>query len=269
MPKLKTPENFYINYEIHGNKAAEQTIIFAHGNGNCIEDWRNLGYIDKLTTYLPHTKLIFMDALGYGDSDKPIKATEYTPERRASDVIAVLDNLNISKAVFFGASVGGSLGFVLADLYPERFSGFLIGSAHPYGYTQPIGCNIFDESFRTTIKLHGMLGFVTDLETKYLQRQFHDAVRPQYLKNDPQAIIAANTLEWPNRRESLSKIRVPVLLFAGDKDPVSQFQPEIGAQISQAEVLILPNTDHCDAYWNSEKIVPLIAEFVKRKHLAS
>jgi pimeloyl-ACP methyl ester carboxylesterase len=266
MSKFITKQSFSINYETYGPSTAAVSIIFAHGNGNCVEDWYKLGYVDKLTASLPEVRLVFMDALGYGQSDKPTAPEDYTPERRAEDVICLLDHLKLDKTVFFGASIGGSLGFVLADLYPERFSAFIIGSAHPYGLSQPIGCNIFDATFRETIKTSGMLAFVTELETRFLKKPFDPAVRPQYIKNDADAIVAANTPDWPDRSAILSTIQVPTLLFAGADDPVSEFQATIASKISNAEVTILPQTDHCDAYWDSKKVVSVIAEFIRKNY---
>lgn len=266
MPTAKNIHDFNLNYEIHGNPKGKHAIVFAHGNGNCLEDWKNLGFVSKLALALPNTCIIIMDALGYGKSDKPTHHKHYTPEERAKDVIAVLKHADISEATFFGNSIGGSLGFVLADLYPEYFNAFIIGSAHPYGNAEPIGCNLFDENFRNTMKEHGMKALVLDLEEKYLQRKFHDAVRPLFLQNDAAAIIAANTPTWPDRSDKLSRIAVPVLLFAGDKDPVSGFQAAIAEHIPDSMVTILKDTDHADAYWGSDRVVPLIVRFIKAGH---
>jgi len=257
-------KGFNINYKVYGD--ADNTLIFSHGNGNCIKDWLTLGYVDKLA---PHFRLVLMDALGYGESDKPLDAKQYTPERRAEDVIAVLDDLDIGQANFFGSSMGGSLGFVLADLYQERFLSFIIGSAHPYGSSQPVGCNLFGEEFRELLAMRGMRGFVKEMEEKYLGRRFHEGVRAQYLKNNPQAMIAANTPEWPDRSHCLRNITVPVLLFAGDQDPVSEYQATIAKQIPHSQVSILADTDHADSYWNSAKIAPLIKKFITEGPMAN
>jgi pimeloyl-ACP methyl ester carboxylesterase len=263
MSTVLTKEGFNLNYEVHG-QAGKPAIILSHGNGNSLSDWKSLGYVEKLS---PNFQLILMDALGYGDSDKPLDQNQYTPERRAADVISVLDHLHIPKAHFFGNSIGGSLGFVLADLYQDRFLSFIIASAHPYGSTQPIGSNLFGEDFRTCLNTEGMQGFVTDLESRFLGRPFDPRVRSRYLQNNPHSLAIANTPLWPDRSSSLKYIQVPVLLFAGELDPVHQYLSEIKSQIPNCRTEILANTDHCDAYWDSSKAAPLIESFIKINQL--
>lgn len=260
MAKITTRDGLEVYYEIHNPRGA-QTLIFAHGNGNSVKDWHTLGFVSHLK---PHFRLILMDAIGYGESSKPHDFSRYTPEQRASDVIELMDALSIEQAHFFGNSIGGSLGFVLADLYSKRFQSFIIGSAHPYGSTQQNGCNLFPKEFRDIMLSDGgMLSFVEIAERDFLKRPFREGVREQYLKNDPKAIAAANTPAWPNREECLSRISVPTLLYAGELDPVSALQPSIAAEIKEAEVVILPATDHADAYWQSEKTAPLIKRFIE------
>lgn len=259
MSKMVVSRGFNIYCEVHGDSSSKQTLIFCHGNGNCVNDWKTLGYVAKLA---PHFRLILVDALGYGMSDKPLDSAQYTSDRRAEDVVAVLDAFGVEKAHFFGSSIGGSVGFVLADLYPNRFFSFSIGCAHPYGSTQPVGCNLFGKEFQELLARDGIEGFVKEVEEKYLGRPFCEGVREQYLKNDAAAMIAANTPVWPDRSYCLEKISVPVLLFAGDKDPVSSHQYEIAGRIRDCEVHILPDTDHADTYWNSCKTAPIVRDFL-------
>jgi pimeloyl-ACP methyl ester carboxylesterase len=260
MQKIITQDNLNIYCEIH-NPDALETIIFAHGNGNSVQDWHTLGFVEKLA---PHFRIILMDAIGYGNSSKPHDPQRYTAEKRAQDVITILDTLMINQAHFFGNSIGGSLGFVLADLYPERFKSFIIGSAHPYGSTKPENSNLFPEEFRDIMIKKGMLAFVETVETNFLKRPFLHGVRERYLENDPLAVAAANTPEWIDRSYCLSKITVPVLLYAGDLDSVSTLQSGISKSIPNAEVVILPDTDHANAYWQSEKVAPLVKSFVEK-----
>ena len=80
-------------------------------------DWRDLGYVDALKH---DYKLILIDARGAGASDKPHDAAAYDPALRASDVVAVLDDLGIRHAHYFGYSLGGWVGFLLAKYAPDR-----------------------------------------------------------------------------------------------------------------------------------------------------
>lgn len=108
----------------------------------------------------------------------------------------------------------------------------------------------------------GVRNFVAYVETVLLDRNFPSQVKANFLKNDLDAIIAANTPIWPDYSEFLSSISVPVMLFAGKLDPVSEYLPAIAQDINNATVNILEGKDHPAAYWESEIVTPLILQFI-------
>jgi pimeloyl-ACP methyl ester carboxylesterase len=51
---------------------------------------------------------------------------------RASDALAVLDELGVQEVDYFGHSLGGRIGFGLAKCALERFRSFIFIASHPY-----------------------------------------------------------------------------------------------------------------------------------------
>jgi pimeloyl-ACP methyl ester carboxylesterase len=51
----------------------------------------------------------------------------------ADDVVAVLDDLGVDQADFFGYSMGGGVGYAVAKYAPARIGSYIIGGAAPYG----------------------------------------------------------------------------------------------------------------------------------------
>ncbi len=49
-----------------------------------------------------------------------------------NDVTSVLDHLGIDKAHYLGYSMGGRIGFGIAQHAPERVNSLMIGGMHPY-----------------------------------------------------------------------------------------------------------------------------------------
>jgi pimeloyl-ACP methyl ester carboxylesterase len=49
-----------------------------------------------------------------------------------ADVTAVLDDLEINRADYFGYSLGGWIGFGMARYAPDRLHSLILGGAHPY-----------------------------------------------------------------------------------------------------------------------------------------
>ena len=109
-----------------------QPLVLQHGLSSNLTRWGMSGYVDVLKG---DYKLIMIDARGHGESDKPYDADVYDRKIMASDVVAVLDAEGIDKSHYLGYSMGGSIGFGLAESFPERFHSLIIGGMHPYAIT--------------------------------------------------------------------------------------------------------------------------------------
>lgn len=203
--------------------------------------------------------LIF--AHGYGKSDKPHDSQFYTSKERIKDVIAVLDHLKIKQSHFYGNSIGGSLGFALASLYPERFLSFSIGNAHCYGSTAP-GSNLFPEDLRKYLIEKGIEELVNYLE-RTLNLRLLPGLRENFLQNDPLEIAAANMPEWPDYSEKFKKNKISMLIFGGSKDGVINLIKQSANIIPSSIFKEIQNKDHAEVYWESEIVAPLIINFIK------
>jgi 2-succinyl-6-hydroxy-2,4-cyclohexadiene-1-carboxylate synthase len=69
-------------------------------------------------------RIIAPDQRGHGLSSKPV--SKYTAEEMASDVIALLDDLNIQEVILVGHSMGGQVAGYTAALYPEYIQALAI-----------------------------------------------------------------------------------------------------------------------------------------------
>ena len=90
-----------IHYQVEGEGPA---LVLQHGFTESLVDWYECGYVESLR---PDYRLILIDARGHGASDKPHDPDAYVLNRRVADVVAVLDALDIRKALFWGYSMAG------------------------------------------------------------------------------------------------------------------------------------------------------------------
>jgi pimeloyl-ACP methyl ester carboxylesterase len=49
-----------------------------------------------------------------------------------ADTLSVMDNLNIEKAVYWGYSMGGGIGWATSRYASQRFHAFIIGGSEPF-----------------------------------------------------------------------------------------------------------------------------------------
>lgn len=71
-------------------------------------------------------RVICLDMLGHGDSDRPLDRRRYSMELYGRDVIAALDELGIDRAVIGGTSLGANIALEVAVHAPERVRGLVI-----------------------------------------------------------------------------------------------------------------------------------------------
>ncbi|MCU1224767.1 MAG: hydrolase [Edaphobacter sp.] len=169
-------------------------------------------------------RVITFDLRGYGASEVPaVEAT--TLETMAADISALLDHLNIPKAIVAGLSMGGQIAMAFADLYPQRLSGLVLAATFPQADTEE------------TVKLRRMTAdrFIHQGSVLPGGEMLPKLIAPASLKKNPEIAIdvftmiartppagAAAALRGRAQRkdytESLTRITVPTLIAIGTED---------------------------------------------------
>ncbi|MGH3355649.1 MAG: alpha/beta fold hydrolase [Nocardioidaceae bacterium] len=71
-------------------------------------------------------RVVTLDLLGHGRSDRPADAGLYSMAAFASQVVALLDHLEVDSAVVGGTSLGANVSLEVAVAHPERVRGLLL-----------------------------------------------------------------------------------------------------------------------------------------------
>jgi pimeloyl-ACP methyl ester carboxylesterase len=236
-----------IHYQVEGEGPP---LVLQHGFSESVVDWYEAGYVDALRS---DYRLILIDARGHGASDKPHDADGYELERRVADVVAVLDGLAIEKAVFWGYSMGGWIGFGTAKYSKERFRALVIGGQHPYARSM--------EPLRQVVR-RGIAGeaFVAGMEEMFGPES---AVRKQRLRSADLEAYLALAQDRPGVEDMLAVMPMPCCLYAGNMDPVYPEVKKCSRRMRGVTFFSLPGLGHCEAYARSELVLPRITEFLK------
>jgi pimeloyl-ACP methyl ester carboxylesterase len=105
-----------ILYCISGEGSA---LVLLHQNFRSIDEFREL-----IPIFARERRVIAMDLLGLGDSDKPPRM--YSVEEYAKTVIWLLDELGIKTASILGNHTGAYIAGEVAAAYPERVEKLII-----------------------------------------------------------------------------------------------------------------------------------------------
>ena len=239
-----------IHYELEG---AGPPLVLQHGLSGSMKNWYFNGYVDGLKG---DYRLILVDARGHGSSDKPYDAEAYDQRHMARDIVAVLDNAGFGKANYWGYSMGGSIGFALAEVAPERIESFVIGGMHPY----PMNRDGLDQMI-ASLK-NGMDAWFQRAQGR--NPNISPERKAQMLSNDPEAIIGA-TLGLRDRTDMshvLPTMTAPTMVYAGDVDELHAGAERCVKVIPNVNWVSLPGLDHIQASDRSDVVLPHVTKFL-------
>jgi pimeloyl-ACP methyl ester carboxylesterase len=197
--------------------------------------------------------VILLDSRGHGKSDKPHDPAAYDLALRASDVVAVLDELSVRQADYLGYSLGGWVGFALVKQAADRFRSFVLGGSHPYAEDM--------KPFRDAMP-NDRNAFAVVIDQAYGDR-ITPAMRLRLLANDLDALRAL-TQDRESQADAIPLMTMPCLLFAGEVDPRFARVQKLASELPNATLLGLAGYDHIDAYVRSVPVVPHLKAFLSK-----
>ena len=246
-----------ICYEVEGQGPP---ILLAHGATGDMSFWHGYGYVDRLKD--KYTVILF-DARGHGKSDKPHEAENYDYRLRVGDVISVMDALGLVKTHYWGYSMGARTGLGMAKLFPERLLSLVIGAATAGAGSDDAEPGPLLKMFRRGVQ-EGNEAVVEDM------RALFGSITPQYEQRlrslDLQAMVALSeyaTYRIPSLENDVLQIKLPCLLYAGDRDVNAHtYLKEVAQQLPNARFHSLAGLNHSDSADAMEEIMPQVLAFL-------
>jgi pimeloyl-ACP methyl ester carboxylesterase len=235
-------------YEVHGEaRQGTPPLVLLHGGGDTIET--SFGQI--LPELARTRRIIAFERQGYGHTTD-IADRPFSFEQFADDTVALLDSLGVSEADLFGFSNGGTVALHVAISHPERVRKLVLASA------------FFSHDAAEPAFWNGFATATPDVMPKIL-RDAYLAVAP-HPENFERFFykgvnLMRNFQDIP--REELQAMRAPALIICGDSDVM---RPEHAVEeyrlIPNAQLAVLPGTDHMDLTSRTDWLVPMIERFL-------
>jgi pimeloyl-ACP methyl ester carboxylesterase len=247
-----TSDGVRTRYEVEGTGPP---LVLHIGFLGSLEDWSRDD--TQYTRALRDTyRLILVDPRGQGQSDTPHDIASYAPEARARDVVAVLDELGIERAHFWGYSMGARVGFMLAARHDDRLSSLIAGGANPW-WEPPEP----EEQQLYRWMANGMEAFVAEWEREI--GPLPPGTRERWLAGDAEALRAA--MRAPGRSsellDALPRMTIPVLLYVGTNDNPEPVELAARA-IPNCTFVPLEGLNHPEAFRRSDLILPHVTDFL-------
>jgi sigma-B regulation protein RsbQ len=256
------------NVVVRGNLSG-QPMVFAHGYGCDQNMWRFVAPRFEATH-----RVVLFDHIGAGSSD----LTAYDVERHASlegyatDVLELLDALDLRDVVFVGHSVSAMIGVLAAAREPERFAKLvLVGPSPRYtdegdyvgGFSERDIEEMLDALDSNFLGWSAAMGpaIMGNAERPELAEELVES----FCRTDPAIAkrFARATFTADNRAD-LQRVSVPTLVLQCTEDviaPVSVGQ-YVADRMPRAELVMLHATGHCPNLSAPQATGDAIAAFV-------
>ncbi|MFE9680512.1 alpha/beta fold hydrolase [Streptomyces sp. NPDC006285] len=244
-------------------------VVLAHGFG-CDQNMWRLTVPDLAKQY----RVVLFDYVGSGGSD----LSAWDQERYSSlqgyaqDVVDVLEELDLKKAVFVGHSVSAMVGVLAARTAPERIGALVMVAPSP--------CYVDDDGYRGGFTAEDIDELLDSLESNYLgwsstmapvimgnpeRPELGQELTNSFCATDPDiARIFARTTFLSDSREDLKSVTVPTLVLECSQDVIAP--REVGAYVHAAipssRLVTLDATGHCPQLSAPEATSGAILDFL-------
>ena len=210
------------------------TLVLLHGGG----DSGQHSFQHQLDVLSERHRIIAPDQVGQGRTPETPGPLSYTSMMQ--DTAALLQQLRINRVDVIGFSDGGILGLMLALKHPDVVHRLVIS-----------GVNVSPEGLNAQSR--------EDLRASQTgpPKTIDDKLAQLWLSSPTASELSLDLLK---------NIRQPVLVVSGDRDAITlEHTLQIFHALPQAELCILPGTDHGTFSGRPEWLNPIITNFLNRE----
>ncbi|ARV08047.1 2-succinyl-6-hydroxy-2,4-cyclohexadiene-1-carboxylate synthase [Polaribacter sp. SA4-10] len=237
-----------LNYYSYPHKISTNWVTFVHGAGGSSSIWYK-----QVRDFKKHFNVLILDLRGHGDSTPTLKDTfnpKYTFDSITSDIVEVIEYLQINKSHFIGISLGTILIRNLAEKRPELVESLIMGGA------------IIKLDFRSQILMRVGNVFKSVVPYMYLYKLFAFIIMPKknhknsrlLFVNEAKKLYQKEFLRWFKLTSEINPllrffratdIKIPTFYIMGAEDHL--FLPSIKnivAKHTTSSLFVVDNSGH-------------------------
>ena len=257
------------NVRVLGNPNG-RPLVFAHGFGCSQEIWRGV-----TPAFLDDFMVVLYDNVGAGGSDlSAYDRNKYDSlDGYASDVVEILDELDLHDAVFIGHSVSSMIGVLAANRDASRFGALvLVGPSPRY---------VNDGSYVGGFVQADIDGLLDALDSNYLG--WSATMAPVMVGNTDRPELGEELTDFfcsveptiarhfahvtflSDNRGDLRDVTVPTLIIQCTDDVIAPFAvgDYVHEQIPGSTLVVIPATGHVPSLSGPQDVVDAVRAFLR------
>jgi pimeloyl-ACP methyl ester carboxylesterase len=248
VPFARTDDRVRLYYEEHGRRGTP--LVLAYGIGGNADMWD----VNR-DALAAHHRLVLWEPRGHARSDSPEDAAKFSFGRWALDLKTVLDHLGIRKAHVGGLSLGAGIATRFALRFPSRIRALMVtNSSSAVGLPLSVE-NLVMRARSIEITLTKGMAAMAEYamaanpnlsERLALDPSARDEFYEEYRRLSP--IGYANSLRallaMDHITDQLPRLRMPVLLIGGDRDPSLAPMRVMHRKVRGSKLVVLSPASH-------------------------
>lgn len=213
-------------------------------------------------------RCIPIDFRGFGDS---AASPPYSMDRFADDVAAVMDTLQIERAVIVGLSMGGYVAFAFWRRHRERVRGLVLADTRATA-DSPATLEKRRETIRiaetqgTTAIANLQIAGLVGKTTREKRPDVYDALHRTIAQGRADGIVGATQamMQRPDSTPTLATIDVPTLVIVGEEDALTPRKDAeaIRAGIAGSRLEVLKRAGHLSNVERPAAFNTVVGEFL-------
>ncbi len=230
-------QGYKLVYDTYGQ--GERLIVYLHGL--LLDADLNRGVAGALAER--GNRVVLLDLLGHGRSDKPTHASAYRIDSYATQVFALMDELHARNAVLGGLSLGANVSLFAASQHPERVRALVL-EMPVLEWAVPAAAMVFVPIVLAAHYGRPVLRLTSDLIRGVPHTPFgplNSALHAASVPPDVLAAIIHGVLVGPvaPTLEERSRIAAPALILAHGNDLLHPFNDadNLAHQLPDAELV--------------------------------
>jgi 3-oxoadipate enol-lactonase len=244
-------------YEVSGSEG-KPWLILSHSLACTVRMWD-----PQVAAFKDRFRILNYDMRGHGASAAP--NGPYTLDMLADDVIGLMKELKIERAIYMGLSIGGMIGQTLALRQTKLFHKMVLADT---GHAQPPeAIKQWDERIKIA-QTQGMKALVPSTMERWFTPSFRESPPAkkiaELIANTPVAgyVGCGQAIMKLNTTARMKEIKLPVLAIAGEADPSAPGTKYIGENVPGAKLVMLKQAAHIANVEQPEKFNQALREFL-------
>ncbi|UTX50263.1 alpha/beta fold hydrolase [Chryseobacterium sp. MA9] len=237
------------------NKGAEQTVVLIHGMFSNL----SIYYFNIAPVLAKHFHVVMYDLKSHGMSERFLDG--YDLDNMSSDLMGLIDHLQLEKVHLVGYSFGGLIALKTALEYPDRVNQLVVMEA-PDPQDEKAR-NIIDEYSKEFLE-HYVANFTDTTKVQMGKRQMEKNHRMyEFLFN--QTSIKADMIREKHflGETDFNRLTASTLLLYGADSNCRPTGEWLQSQISQSELELIPG-DHNIPIQEPQRIAETISQFLSK-----